>query len=284
MNKTLFTKNIKEIEHILLTTQKAYSQKELAVVLEYIKEKRLIAQDTQSRVFFNTLLDQLQLKTYSIASERINKERYSLQVLSKFGFISSLEKDSFLSMSSALNIQGLSLYRDDFIFYSKELNDRGAHLEDDLSQEEIDIAFKRPYRITKNIAKYKGKNIVYLTPKNTRHCEVIDFNGFQVSSINRALVEMIVNVQYFRTFNDIIKCFIPIKDKLSINKVFHVLLSFDFIYPYFQLLGFALERIGFNKDDLNIFKEQVSNLIFYTDKNQSKYIFNDYWKINYIDN
>lgn len=47
-------------------------------------------------------------------------------------------------------------------------------------------------------------------------------------------------------------------------------------------VGFYLERIGFSKEELVVFKEQVTNLKFYTDKNQDKYLFDSYWQMFYL--
>jgi hypothetical protein len=103
-----------------------------------------------------------------------------------------------------------------------------------------------------------------------------------VSSINRAFIEMIINVQYFRNSLEIIDTFIPLKEKLDIDEVFDIVEEFDLIYPYFQCVGYYLERIGFTKDELTAFKDEVSELKFYTDKNQDTYKLDEYWNMHYI--
>ena len=103
-----------------------------------------------------------------------------------------------------------------------------------------------------------------------------------VSSINRALVEMIINVQYFRTSLEIIQTFIPLKTKINIKEVFKIVKVFDLIYPYFQCVGYYLEKIGFTKDELVNFKNKVSELKFYTDKHQEKYKFDNYWNMFHL--
>jgi hypothetical protein len=50
----------------------------------------------------------------------------------------------------------------------------------------------------------------------------------------------------------------PVIQVLSIY--FDVIQSFDTIYPYCQLLGFSLEKIGFTKQDLTVFKANVTDL------------------------
>lgn len=280
MRKTLFEKNIEKIEHILITYKKAYSLKELNALLGRLKSDNLVAKDMKTKEFFEKLQNRLNLKTYSVTSEKINKDRYSLRVLNEFSIVSTFEKDMFFPASTSLNIQGLSNFRNDFIFYAKELTKK-SYSPDKLTQENIDKAFEKPYRTTNFIAKYKKSNLVYLTPKYTDLYEIIDFGEYKISSVNRSFVEMLINVQYFKSFDKVIECFKPIKDKLDLHKVYQVLERFELIYPYHQLVGFALENIGFKKDELKKFKDKVSEFNFYTEKNKLVYAYNRYWKIYY---
>lgn len=277
-SRDLFSKNIEKIKAILLT-KKMYSLKELNTILMRLKEKGLIAQDTSSRLFFEKLQTRLNLKTHSIVSDKINKVRYTLDKnINVYDFVSSFEKDCFFSMSTSLNIQKLSNYKNNFIFFSKELSPK--HLNNEtLDQVSIDEAYKKSYKYTQSIAPYENKHIIYLTPKNTHRFEVIKYKGYSVSSINRSFVEMIMHVQYYKTFDEVIECFKPLKNKIDIHKIFKVVEHFDFIYPYFQLVGYSLEKIGFEKEELSKFKGKVSHLRFYTQKNKESYSFDSYWNI-----
>ena len=182
-------------------------------------------------------------------------------------------------MSSALNYQGLSDYRNNFIFISQEQSDKSFYQNSDLNQETIDKAFAKDYRKTHMIGEYNKKNIVFLQPKHTGKFGVIEIDGVNVSSVNRALVEMLVNVQYFRSSREIINVFRNIKNHINIDEVFTVVQKFDFIYPYYQTLGYVLEEIGFKKAELHKFKEYISEFDFYTDKAYPNYTYNAYWKI-----
>ncbi|HFU75293.1 MAG TPA: hypothetical protein ENK66_03515 [Arcobacter sp.] len=279
--RDFFSKNIDTIKSILLK-KKLYSLKELNLLLNQLKERGLIAQNISSRAFFALLQDRLNLKTHSVSSEKINKVRYTLYSdIDTYDFVSTFEKQGFFSMTTALNIQGLSNQKNEFIFFSKELSLKSHQKKDLLTQKDIDHAYKKRYRFTQSIAAYKDKHIIYLTPKNTNQFEVIRSNGYLVSSIHRAFFEMIMHVQYFKNFDTVIKIFEPLKDKLEPKKIFYTIESFDPIYPYYQLVGFALNKIGFKNEDLFFFKKNVSDLKFYTEKNKQQYAFNAYWNIYY---
>jgi len=279
--RDLFSKNIETIKKLLLQ-KKLYSLKDLNMLLMDLKSKRLVAQDISSRRFFVLLQERLGLKTYSVSSEKINKVRYTLfQDINMYHFVSSFEKHGFFTMSTALNIQGYSDQKREFIFYAKEQSPKRYLLDNILTQEAIDRAYQKEYRYTKSIASYEDKYIIYLTPKHTNRFEVIEYNGYDVSSINRAFVEMIMHVQYFKSYDAVIEILKPLKGKLDPDRIFKVIEVFDPIYPYFQLIGYSLEKVGFEKDDLNLFKQQVSNMKFYTQKGNDKYQLDSYWNVYY---
>ena len=61
--------------------------------------------------------------------------------------------------------------------------------------------------------------------------------------------------------------------------MYKIVERFDFIYPYFQSVGFYLEQIGFTKEQLHKFKEKITDLKFYTEKQKDQYEYDEYWQI-----
>nr|WP_172694173.1 hypothetical protein [Aliarcobacter cryaerophilus] len=150
-----------------------------------------------------------------------------------------------------------------------------------ITQEAIDKAFSNKPRKTKAYNTIYNYNIVMLESNNTQGVGIINYNGYKVSSINRAFVEIISNIQYSKTPYDVIWEFRQLKDKLDINEIFKIIEKFDFIYPYYQLAGYYLEKIGFLKEELSRFFNNKTNLIFYTMKNKTNYDLDEYWGIKY---
>lgn len=281
MRKDKFTKNSAQIEAIA-KSRRFYSSIELRGLFKTIKEdKKLITLSYSFDLFYKRLIEMgLKEFTISMGSEYLTKYSFENE-LDAYELAFSFKKNCFFSMSTSLNLQGYSNYRNNFIFVSSELSEKTRHDDTALTQEDIDKAFAKPYRRTHSVGKYKDINIVFLSPKHTNNYSVIN-KQWSMSSINRAFVEMIINVQYFRNSLEVIDTFIPLKQKIDINEVFDIVNEFDLIYPYFQCVGYYLEHIGFAKDELIKFKDEVSNLNFYTDKNQDKYQYNDYWNMYYI--
>jgi len=279
VKRDLFSKNIDKI--LSLAKSQTFTPMQLTLFCNELKEKGYIARSMNHSRFIERMSQLLQKKIDIEFDEKfITLYTYDKDV-SEGQMLLSYKKDSFYSMSSALNIMGLSDFRSDFIFISKELSKKNiASKYVKLEQMAIDEAFAKPYRRTHSIGTYNNKHIIMLTPKNTDTYAVeINDKGIRHSSVERALVEMIVNVQYFKNAEHIIETFKPIKKKLDIDNVYKIVDRFDFIYPYYQNVGFYLEQIGFTKEQLNKFKERVEDLKFYTEKQKDQYQYDEYWQI-----
>ena len=281
MRQDYFSKNRDEIKSIA-KQHDSYSLMDLKALLSSLKDKGLVSYSMTSNKFYDRLVD-IGLLSFSVYLDGGNITRYSFHMdLSDEKLLVASKKRAFLSMSSSLNYQGLSSYRDDFVFVSQEQTSKDFYSNPKLTQKAIDNAFSKDYRRTHKIGKYNNKHIVFLEPKNTKDFGVVEVKGVRVSNVNRALVEMIVNVQYFRNSKEVIGVFSKIKDYINIDEVFEIVEKFDFIYPYYQSIGYILEEIGFNKEELYKFKERVSEFDFYTDKNQVNYTYISYWKMYVI--
>ena len=278
MKKDFYNQN-KELILSIIKKEVYLSNDSLMNLFREIKDRSLVSTNLSYNKFFLKLLDE-GLTQYSIKIRNIEKVRYTLEKnFNIYQFSKTLEKKSFFSMSTALNILNLTNERSDFVFVSKE---RATRLEFDsktIKQENIDNAFSKKPRRTTAHNKIKEYSIVMLESNNTNEYEVINYNGYRVSSVNRVFVEAISNIQYFKNPDFLLKIFKEIKKELNLKKIYDVITNFGFIYPYYQLAGFYLERIGFKKDELVHFYNKRSNLNFYTHKNQLNYDYNEYWKI-----
>lgn len=278
MKQDYFTLNK---QNILKTIQgyEFLSQEQLKEILQQLKDKSLVSYSLTFNAFLLKLIDE-GLTQKSITIRGHLKTRYTFnQNLNIYDFCDSLEKNSFFSMSTALNFQGLSDFRKEYIFVSKERATRIEQGNIILNQENIDNAFSKKPRRTNAYDKIDNNVVVLLEANNTDSFGLIEYDGYRVSSVNRAFVEMITNVQYFQSSQNLIQVFKNIKNKLDIDKIYTIINKFDFIYPYFQLAGFYLEKIGFLKTELTKFYNKKSELKFYTEKNKNQYEFDEYWNI-----
>ncbi|MDN5076760.1 hypothetical protein PJV89_01010 [Aliarcobacter butzleri] len=280
MREDYYTQNKKEILRIV--KKKAFfSINDITSILDKLKEENLVSNSLTQNDFYLKLLDD-GLVAHTITIRDIEKIRYTLnKEFNIYDFVYSLEKNGFFSMFTSLNIQGLTNFRDNFIFISKERMKRVNFKSKDITQEAIDKAFTNKPRRTKAYATIYNYNIVILESNNTQEIGIIKYKGYKISSINRVFVEIISNIQYSKTPDDVIYEFKNLKDKLDINEIFNIIEKFDFVYPYYQLAGYYLEKIGFLKEELSKFFNKKTDLIFYTIKNKEKYTLDEYWAIKY---
>ncbi len=250
-------------------------------LLYELKKEKLVSIGLTSNDFLLKLLDD-GLAVYSVKIRNIIKARYILsEKFDIYDFAYSLENRSFFPMFTALNIQKLSDFRNNFVFVSKERSQRTSFKSKDINQEAIDIAFAKKPRLTQARDKINGFNLVVLESNNTEEFEIIEYGNYKVSSVNRAFVEIISNIQYFKSSEDVIEQFSAIYKEFNLNKIYEVIEKFDFVYPYYQLAGYYLEQIGYSRTELNKFHKKKTKLKFYTVKNKESYSFDDYWNIYY---
>ncbi len=279
--KSLLEKN-KDIISNMLHEKAIFHRNELNAVIFELKHKRLISQSISYHSTYEFFL-QLGLFVHVVELNGKFVERYSMKKnIDIYQLANSIKANSFFSMSTALNLQKYTNFMDEFVFVSSEQSAKTSYEKYELSQESIDRAYRKEYRVTKKYGLFQDVHIVQLYPKNNNKFEVIDFNGFKISSINRAFVEMVVNVQYFRSSRVILQIFSDLTLELDVNRIFKAIESFNFIYPYYQLFGHLLERLGFIRASLKQFEQKISDLKFYTDKNQQDYLYDEYWKVYYI--
>lgn len=282
MKRDLFSKNVQKI--LTLAKSKTYTPVQLNAFRNELKKRKYISQSMSHELFIKRINEYQQNQLdIEIGGDFLSVFTYDCDV-SEEQMLLGFKKGSFFSMSTSLSKQGLNDYRNEFIFISKELTAKNTKRStSDLTQDAIDQAFKKDYRRTSVVGSFRDKHIVFLSPKNTHDFGVITrSSGLRLSSIDRAFVEMVVNVQYFADSRNIIRVFEPLKDELRVDAIYEVLRKFDFIYPYYQSMGYYLEKIGFDKNQLQKFKNEVKGLKFYTDKKAKKYYYNDYWQMYHI--
>lgn len=278
--KDFFTLNLNKIS--LAIKEKDYlTQDNLFEVLKVLKKKSLVSKSLSFNNFLLRLIDE-GLNQFSINIRGHSKVRYTMnKTFDIYSFCNTLERNGYFPMTTSLNIQNLSNYRNDYIFITKERTVRADFYDIKLKQEDIDRAFSKKPRRTNAHDKIEGYRVVMLETNNTSAYEIVDFNGVKVSSVNRTFVEIISNIHYFQSSNKVIELFKQMEIRLDIDIIYSVIEKFDFIYPYFQLAGFYLERIGYKREQLKQFYTKKTDLKFYTEKNKEKYSFDEYWNIYY---
>ncbi len=193
--------------------------------------------------------------------------RYLYNSPSPFEVALSLQKDSYLTHSSAVFIHGLNDQIPKTIYVNKEQSKKPPQKKsispkNTLTQDSINKAFLKPQRRSSSSISFDGYEIVQLGGKNTKrlHVQKASYQGLTVetTSLERTLIDIAVRPDYSGGTSQVLETYKNSKDKISINTLQALLKKLDYIYPYHQVICFYLEQSGFPEDKLNIFKEKFT--------------------------
>jgi hypothetical protein len=159
----------------------------------------------------------------------------------------------------------------------------------DLAQERIDIAFKRPQRLTTNITNYKGQRIWFLNGMHTNQLGVIESEGpsgenIRLTDIERTLIDITVRPYYSGGVYEVLGAFRRAKehDKVSVNRISAMLSKLNYVYPYHQAIGFYLEKTGVYEDSaIDLLRKAPRQFDFYLTHGTTETEYSKSWKLYY---
>ncbi len=264
--------------------KRVFSEAEINSLLEMYKDDQVLYVTTRLKDFIDFLVDQEILITINIdvpfSSGKM--KRYAFKDASEFEIALSIQPGSYLSHYSAMYLHGLIDNIPQIIYTNKEQS-RKPRYSSDLSQDNLDRAFARPMRKTKQIAQYDRFKIYLLNGKHTGNLGVIDHNldriAIKITGLERTLIDAVVRPDYSGGIEEVLKAFIAAKGEVSVNKMLATLKKMDYIYPYHQAIGFYLEKAGYNENVLKLVEELGIKYNFYLTYQMSDKILNDRWKL-----
>jgi len=162
---------------------------------------------------------------------------------------------------------------------------------DNLTNNELRNAFIKPHRYTNYVFEFNNYEIIVVDrEKNSRHGvlsvtssnEICPKNS-SVTSIERALIDAIVSPQYNGGITSVYSYFKTAKQKnINIDKLIDLYRELNFVYPYYQSIGFFFERLGMKKRASAIYDAFPPKQNFFIDRNaKASWMYDDKWKLYY---
>ncbi len=210
---------------------------------------------------------------------------YALDVVNEYQLMTALRPNGYYSHLSALYLHGL-LHKDlDMIYFNQEQPFRPSSAS--LNQSRIDMAFKNKQRITSARTEYNGKTFWLLSGKQTGNYGVIEktLKGIKVpvTDIERTLIDIVVRPAYSGGVGQVLKAYKLARPYVSIEKIIETLHKLDYAYPYYQSIGFYIDKSGVYDtraiQSLASFKEK--NYDFYLDYKIDSPSYSKKWRVYY---
>lgn len=289
MRKESFKSAEQSIKNYLYTDDlKAYTTFDLTKIFQNKRDEWNIA-DYRNQYHFMKFLEganilkNIKLKHQSTATI---KQIYEEPDASLFNIALTIKKDGYLSNYTAMQIHQLTLQipKSIYVSYSKSHSYPINHDDIELEQSSIDSAFSKTQRMTSESYKSEIDNTrFYFIQKGyiEKNVGITSENGNSYTDLERTLIDIAIRPAYSGGVFEVLEAYEIARDKADIFKIKEYLLKLNYIYPYHQLIGFYMDKAGYNQKIIgDIFLKNI-NYNFYLTYNMSNKEFDPKWKIFY---
>jgi predicted transcriptional regulator of viral defense system len=191
-------------------------------------------------------------------------------------------RGSYFSYYSAIYINNLTLQIPKQIYLTLERKSL-EHNNNILKQENIDRVFSKPPRVTSNKRNYKNFDINFINGQYQNLIGITKFRDqYAVSDIERTLIDISVRPFYSGGVTQVLEAYVNAKGRLDPQKFMDYYSQLNYTYPYHQVIGFYLEKAGYDTKICNEFLNfDDIEFNFYLTYNILHKEFSKKWRIYY---
>ena len=272
------------IEYFEKDGKKIFKKSDISEIFLQYKTFWRASKNTTISNFINFLLNETILEQVNLNFPSRTEIRYTWGKVSFYDLVFSLNTNAYFSHYTAMSIHGLTEQIPKTYYLNTEL--KPIRIKNQISaQQSIDLAFRNKPRISNNIAVFENKRICILNSKNTNSLGVITLEEknkekIRVTDIERTLIDIAVRPIYSGGIYEVLKAYKNAKDKVSINKLVSYLKKIDYTYPYFQVIGFYIEKTGvYNQTQINLLKKFEMKYDFYLTHQIKEMSYSNEWRL-----
>ena len=261
-----------------------YRRAQLGESLKRYRDFWRLAQSTTVDTFIRFLCDESSMHAVRFDFPSRTEIRYVWKTAPLLAVVQSLKAGSYFTHYTAMSLHDLTDQLPKTVYLNAEQPPKRWPA-GELQHTRIAHAFRRPPRVSKNIAPYRGLRISLLNGKFTGRLGVVGIKGpdgeqIDTTDLERTLVDIIVRPFYSGGVGEVLRAFARAAPKASVNKLATILKQLDYTYPYHQAVGFCLERTGaFTNEDLRPFLDWEKQYDFYLAHQMTDPDYSEKWRL-----
>lgn len=260
-------------------------------IRDIVNEKRSEWQISQNRSLKN-ILNYLIKKKVLFSNTVINPENeqnqiYTWKTKDDYSIITGIKTEGYFAFYTAAYFHELTLQIPKTFYINRERSyDLAPPTNNSLSQAGIDKAFSKPQRRSKTVYRYNDKKIIFTNGKYTDKLGVYPTTQFNrkgsyfSTDIERTLIDISVRPVYSGGVFEVLQAFKLAKDRVDLELLKDYLNELNYTYPYEQLIGFYLDKAGYENDETELFNEPKKFDFYLTYEMRNK-VLSKKWRIYY---
>jgi hypothetical protein len=266
--------------------QKIFDSSGIKRILDKNRSFWRLAKNMSYSDFIDYLVEKTKLKEHVFDFPYRPVVRYVWGDVPLYELILNLKPNSYLTHYTAMYFHDLTEQVPKTIYVNVE-QEQKHRPKNTLVQERIDAAFKRPTRLSNNVAEYRGWTILMLNGMHTGNLGVIKMSGpdgemLRITDVERTLIDIAVRPEYAGGIHEVLKAYRLAKDKVSVNKLVASLKKINYVYPYQQAVGFYLEKAGvYTQSQLDLVRRFDLKYDFYLMHGMKDSEYSSPWRLYY---
>jgi predicted transcriptional regulator of viral defense system len=271
-----------------------FNEKELRTFFKKEQEALFM----KSKIFYDfiELIQELKLLEYillEVYNEKklfyINKKFNKLPDITKtFHCLAILYPKGYVSYKTAIDYYNKDKPLEIYYCIEQKVNYNIDENKRKLKQIDIDNAFLKEYRKTNKHFKIFNHTVYIQHSKYSNRIGINEYDYMDckvhVSSLERLLVDIIVRPELSGGMKKVLRIYASLSSKyrniINIQKISQILKELDFIYPYFQSIGYLLEKNNCNVLPLEELSVKKYNFFLTKGKiNEKELFFNEKWQV-----